>query len=69
MEGLIYQRHESGADQREMSAKSARGSIVPTILMIRPDGRYLAAYSKHNGDRLTHWRVSAEPHDATRALG
>ena len=35
-------------------------------LMIRPDGRYLAAYSKHNGDRLTHWRVSAEPHDATR---
>jgi len=38
-------------------------------LMIRPDGRYLAAYSKHNGDRLTHWRVSAEPHDATRALG
>lgn len=38
---------------------------APT-LMIRPDGRYLAAYSKHNGDRLTHWRISAEPHDATR---
>jgi hypothetical protein len=35
-------------------------------LMIRPDGHYLAVYAKHNGDRLTRWRVSADPHDATR---
>jgi hypothetical protein len=34
-------------------------------LLIRPDGRYLAAYTKHNSDRLTYYRVSTNPHDAT----
>jgi lysophospholipase L1-like esterase len=34
-------------------------------LMIRPDGRYLAMYSRHNQDSLSYWRVSTRPHDAT----
>ena len=34
-------------------------------LMIRPDGRYLAVYAMHNGDRLSHWRISGDPHDPT----
>jgi len=33
-------------------------------LLIRPDGRYMAVYSKHNSERLTYWRVSVRPHDA-----
>ena len=34
-------------------------------LMIRPDGRYLAVYAKHNTDTLLRWRLSTEPHDPT----
>jgi hypothetical protein len=34
-------------------------------LLVRPDGRYLAAYTKHNSDKLTYYRVSTNPHDAT----
>jgi hypothetical protein len=33
-------------------------------LLIRPDGRYLAVYSRHNIDSFTYWRVSSRPHDA-----
>ncbi|HMD61118.1 MAG TPA: BNR-4 repeat-containing protein [Opitutaceae bacterium] len=33
-------------------------------LLIRPDGRYLAVYSKHNSEKLTYWRASVRPHDA-----
>jgi len=33
-------------------------------LLIRPDGRYLAVYSKHNSEKVTYWRVSVRPHDA-----
>jgi hypothetical protein len=31
----------------------------------RPDGRYLASYSKHGSDNLTRWRVSSNPGDIT----
>jgi hypothetical protein len=34
-------------------------------LLIRPDGRYVAMYSRHNLDAATYWRVSTRPHDAT----
>src|SRR6266566_2561745 len=34
-------------------------------LIIRPDGKYLAMYSRHNQDNFTYWRVSARPHDAS----
>lgn len=32
-------------------------------LFVRPDGRYLAMYSKHGNDSYTRWRVSTNPHD------
>jgi len=35
-------------------------------LAVLPDGRYLASYSKHGSDRVTRWRISAEPGDASR---
>jgi autotransporter-associated beta strand protein len=31
----------------------------------RPDGRYLAMYSRHNTDSVTRWRVSTNPNDPT----
>ena len=34
-------------------------------LYMRPDGRYLAMYSKHTADPYTLWRVSTNPHDPT----
>ena len=34
-------------------------------LLVRPDGRYLAMYSKHGSDRLIRYRISTNPHDAT----
>jgi len=34
-------------------------------LLIRPDGRYLAAYSRHNLDDITYRRVSVRPHDSS----
>ena len=36
----------------------------PAIL-VRPDGRYLAMYAKHNTDSFLRWRISREPHDPT----
>lgn len=38
---------------------------VPALL-VRPDGLYLAMYTKHGGDKFTRYRISAKPHDATR---
>jgi lysophospholipase L1-like esterase len=35
-------------------------------LLIRPDGKYLAMYSRHNQDSFSYWRVSTQPHDATK---
>jgi hypothetical protein len=35
-------------------------------ILMRPDGRYLAMYSRHNVDNFTYWRVSANPHDASK---
>lgn len=35
-------------------------------LLIRPDGKYLAMYSRHNQDSFSYWRVSLKPHDASQ---
>ncbi|MFM7205875.1 MAG: BNR-4 repeat-containing protein [Planctomycetaceae bacterium] len=34
-------------------------------LSVRPDGRYLAMYSRHGSDSFTRWRISTNPHDPT----
>lgn len=34
-------------------------------LLKRPDGRYLAVYANHNTDRVTRYRISTHPEDAT----
>ncbi|HZL35776.1 MAG TPA: GDSL-type esterase/lipase family protein [Tepidisphaeraceae bacterium] len=35
-------------------------------LFIRPDGRYLAMYSRHNQDSFSYWRISTRPHDVSQ---
>jgi hypothetical protein len=32
-------------------------------LIIRPDGRYLAMYARHNHENFSYWRISTRPHD------
>ena len=34
-------------------------------LLVLPDGRYLATYSKHGNDRFMLWRISTRPGDAS----
>ena len=34
-------------------------------LYIRPDGRYLAMWARHNSNPNTYWRISERPHDPT----
>jgi hypothetical protein len=38
---------------------------VPALL-VRPDGRYLAMYTRHNLDNFSYWRISTNPHDASQ---
>jgi hypothetical protein len=56
----------SGACERVVlhERQEADDHDAPAIL-IRPDGRYLAVYVRHNHDKLTRWRVSSQPHDAS----
>lgn len=49
----------------ELSNRLQRDDHDSAALWLRPDGRYLAAYSKHTADLLTRWRVSTNPHDPT----
>lgn len=35
-------------------------------VMLRPDGKYLAMYSRHNMDNSTYWRISSKAHDASQ---
>ena len=42
-----------------------RMTIMPPQLSVRPDGRYLAMYTRHNADTVSHYRISTNPHDAT----
>ncbi len=35
-------------------------------LVIRPDGRYLAMYSKHHREATSYYRISTKPHDASQ---
>ena len=37
-------------------------------LLVRPDGRYLAAYANHSSDNLTRYRISTNPGDPTSWL-
>jgi hypothetical protein len=48
-----------------LSAKLEEDDHDAAGLMVLPDGRYLAMYSKHMHDRIIRWRISSKPGDAT----
>jgi autotransporter-associated beta strand protein len=49
----------------ELSNRLERDDHDSASLYLRPDGRYLAMYSRHISDSLTRWRISTNPHDPT----
>lgn len=49
----------------ELANRLERDDHNGAAFYIRPDGRYLAMYSKHSSDKLTRWRVSSKPGDPT----
>jgi hypothetical protein len=49
----------------ELANRLERDDHDSAALWVRPDGRYLAVYSRHTSDPLTRWRVSTNPHDPT----
>ncbi len=49
----------------ELHNRLERDDHNSAALYMRPDGRYVAMYSKHGMDTLNRWRVSVRPHDPT----
>lgn len=50
----------------ELSDRLEQDDHNSAALYVRPDGRYLAMYSKHNTDQTTRYRVSTNPGDPTQ---
>ncbi|CAN5262863.1 hypothetical protein BH09ACT11_BH09ACT11_10920 [soil metagenome] len=71
-------RGEQRGGNVDLTAYTADGQVQTTVLhrglenddhvapalWVRPDGRYLAMYTKHRTDRLVRYRISRNPHDA-----
>ncbi|NQU47902.1 MAG: BNR-4 repeat-containing protein [Planctomycetes bacterium] len=63
---VLWRRLGSGEQGSfELADQFERDDHDSASLYIRPDGRYLAMYSKHGTDHYTRWRISTRPHDPT----
>jgi autotransporter-associated beta strand protein len=63
---LLWRNLTTGAQgEFELHDRLERDDHDSAALYLRPDGRYLAMYSKHITDNLTRWRISTNPHDPT----
>jgi autotransporter-associated beta strand protein len=63
---LLWRNLITGAQgEFELHDRFERDDHDSAALYQRPDGRYLAMYSKHITDNLTRWRISTNPHDPT----
>jgi hypothetical protein len=51
---------------RLLDARGAYDDHNSPALLVRPDGRVLAVYSRHGAENKFYYRVSTSPHDATR---
>ncbi len=65
---------EPFADASGFNGKSTIAVLHPKLqeddhdaagMMVLPDGRYLAMYSRHMSDKIIHYRISSKPGDAT----
>jgi autotransporter-associated beta strand protein len=63
---LLWRNLTTGTQgEFELHDRFERDDHDSAALYLRPDGRYLAMYSKHITDNLTRWRISTNPHDPT----
>ena len=63
---LLWRNLNTGVQgEFELHDRLERDDHDSAALYLRPDGRYLAMYSRHIGDNLTRWRISTDPHDPT----
>jgi autotransporter-associated beta strand protein len=63
---LLWRNLTTGTQgEYELHDRFERDDHDSAALYLRPDGRYLAMYSKHITDNLTRWRISTNPHDPT----
>ena len=63
---LLWRNLDTGLQgEFELNDRLERDDHDSASLYIRPDGRYIAMYSKHITDSLTRWRISTNPNDPT----
>jgi hypothetical protein len=56
---------DTGKRTRNLQADRGQDDHNMGAFWIRPDGRYLHVYGRHNSDDLTYFRTSTNPHDAS----
>jgi len=54
-----------GQGEFELANQFQQDDHDSAALFVRPDGRYLAMYSRHGSDNFTRWRISTNPRDPT----
>lgn len=64
---LLWRNLQTGEQgEFELDDQLEQDDHNAAALYIRPDGRYLAVWARHNSDGFTRWRISANPHDPAR---
>ena len=61
----VHDLQTNESDTLNLHPRFQQNDHAQPALMVRPDGRYLIVYSRHNGP-YSHWRVSKNPGDPTR---
>jgi hypothetical protein len=64
VEVTTYDFGTGNVTRTELERMTSDDHAAPGLLQM-PDGRYLAMYTMHTSDEVTHYRVSQNPHDAT----
>ncbi len=63
---LLWLNMDTGVQgEFELHHRFERDDHNSAALYIRPDGRYVASYTRHGTDDFMYWRVSTNPHDPT----
>jgi hypothetical protein len=62
---VSYDLNSGQIDQFTLHAALQADDHNAAAILVRPDGRYLTMYTAHNSDKLSRYRISTNPHDAT----
>ncbi|MBN1518375.1 BNR-4 repeat-containing protein [Candidatus Sumerlaeota bacterium] len=63
IEVVVYDFATSAAARIELHGQLQNDDHAAPAFLVRPDGRYLAMYSKHGSDYYARWRISVNPGD------